>query len=289
MRIISKNQTFMAVLNSLKLEINGLHDWKLLDSTFTGRLPEIIFTFLIGDVEIVCRLRGNPLNSLLDCNHTDASIIVIGSIQPTNIVAWLRHHYIEKLREERKKSSNKFTDDYKTYSGNTGSSRQWRSAFNGMKDQDFNEAFEEFFENEGFKFKDGKPKEEDFNGEDFFRTFHNQRKREEAHNAGPEFEDFINEQKRKHEENQRKSRQQQNGWGNKSNNNDTSFARRGGMDKTTAYKILDIKGFSATADEIKKAYRIKAREWHPDNNQHRAEASVVEMQKINAAYQYLTK
>ena len=105
---IGKNKVFMSVLDSLKLKVEGLHDWSLFDHTSTGKEPKIVFIFLINNVTIECTLEGKPLRDLLDSQHTDASIIVIGSIQPTNIVAWLKHHYIEKLREQ-KKSSNKFT------------------------------------------------------------------------------------------------------------------------------------------------------------------------------------
>ena len=54
----------------------------------------------------------------------------------------------------------------------------------------------------------------------------------------------------------------------------------------TPYSILGVSE-RATQDEIKKAYRKKAMEWHPDKHPDNQEAATEMMKKINAAYSIL--
>lgn len=56
----------------------------------------------------------------------------------------------------------------------------------------------------------------------------------------------------------------------------------------TPYTILDITT-SATQDEIKKAYRKKVMQWHPDRNPDNVEEATVMFRKIQFAYESLTQ
>lgn len=56
----------------------------------------------------------------------------------------------------------------------------------------------------------------------------------------------------------------------------------------TPYCLLGI-AEGATQAEIKKAFRIKITEWHPDLNQHREAEATVMSKKIIAAYSLLYK
>jgi DnaJ-class molecular chaperone len=65
------------------------------------------------------------------------------------------------------------------------------------------------------------------------------------------------------------------------------------MDTNVAKSILDIKDVKLTAEAVKKAYRKKVKEWHPDKF-HTAEDSVkanAEMlsKQINEAYSFLVQ
>ncbi|KKS96163.1 MAG: Chaperone protein DnaJ-like protein [Microgenomates group bacterium GW2011_GWC1_43_13] len=57
--------------------------------------------------------------------------------------------------------------------------------------------------------------------------------------------------------------------------------------KTDYYDILGISK-SATVDEIKKAYRKQALEWHPDRHKEDKEAAEKRFKEINEAYQVLS-
>jgi len=57
--------------------------------------------------------------------------------------------------------------------------------------------------------------------------------------------------------------------------------------KATPYEILGVSA-TASAAEIKAAYRKKVMEWHPDRNAHREAEATEMMKKINAAYTILT-
>lgn len=57
--------------------------------------------------------------------------------------------------------------------------------------------------------------------------------------------------------------------------------------KTDYYDILGISK-NATADEIKKAYRKQALEWHPDRHKDDKEAAEKKFKEINEAYQVLS-
>lgn len=57
--------------------------------------------------------------------------------------------------------------------------------------------------------------------------------------------------------------------------------------KTDYYDILGVSK-SATADEIKKAYRKQALEWHPDRHKDDKEAAEKRFKEINEAYQILS-
>lgn len=52
------------------------------------------------------------------------------------------------------------------------------------------------------------------------------------------------------------------------------------------YKILDL-DYEASSREIKRAYHVKAREWHPDLHRNSIIANR-KMQKINTAYEILS-
>src|SRR3990167_2212444 len=57
--------------------------------------------------------------------------------------------------------------------------------------------------------------------------------------------------------------------------------------KSDYYDILGVsKG--ASADEIKKAYRKQALEWHPDRHKDEKEAAEKRFKEINEAYQVLS-
>jgi molecular chaperone DnaJ len=53
------------------------------------------------------------------------------------------------------------------------------------------------------------------------------------------------------------------------------------------YEVLSVSR-EASADEIKKAYRRLAREWHPDANPHRREEAEAKIKEINTAYGVLS-
>jgi DnaJ-class molecular chaperone len=53
------------------------------------------------------------------------------------------------------------------------------------------------------------------------------------------------------------------------------------------HEILGIQA-NATAEEIKKAFRKRIMEWHPDKNQNRTDEAKEMSQKIIAAYSLLT-
>ena len=55
----------------------------------------------------------------------------------------------------------------------------------------------------------------------------------------------------------------------------------------TPHSILGV-AVSATQAEIKKAFRSKINEWHPDRNQHRLQEADEQSKKIIAAYSILT-
>ncbi len=57
--------------------------------------------------------------------------------------------------------------------------------------------------------------------------------------------------------------------------------------KTDYYDILGVSK-SATAEEIKKAYRKQALEWHPDRHKDNKEAAEKRFKEINEAYQVLS-
>lgn len=57
--------------------------------------------------------------------------------------------------------------------------------------------------------------------------------------------------------------------------------------KTDYYDILGVTK-SASADEIKKAYRKQALEWHPDRHKENKEAAEKRFKEINEAYQVLS-
>lgn len=57
--------------------------------------------------------------------------------------------------------------------------------------------------------------------------------------------------------------------------------------KTDYYDILGV-AKSASADEIKKAYRKQALEWHPDRHKDEKEAAEKRFKEINEAYQVLS-
>ena len=57
--------------------------------------------------------------------------------------------------------------------------------------------------------------------------------------------------------------------------------------KTDYYDILGVSK-SASADEIKKAYRKQALEWHPDRHKDDKEAAEKRFKEINEAYQVLS-
>lgn len=56
----------------------------------------------------------------------------------------------------------------------------------------------------------------------------------------------------------------------------------------TPYSILGISD-QATQQEIKKSFRLKITEWHPDLNQHREAEATAMSKKIIAAYSLLIK
>jgi len=58
------------------------------------------------------------------------------------------------------------------------------------------------------------------------------------------------------------------------------------MDRKESYKVLGVP-VGASNEEIKKAYRQLAMEWHPDRNAG-SEESEEKMRQINVAYQNLT-
>lgn len=53
------------------------------------------------------------------------------------------------------------------------------------------------------------------------------------------------------------------------------------------YEVLGISRDSTT-DEVRKAYRKLALEWHPDKNQTRIEEAEVKFKEISEAYQVLS-
>src|SRR5689334_9371100 len=57
--------------------------------------------------------------------------------------------------------------------------------------------------------------------------------------------------------------------------------------KTDYYDILGVSK-SASADDIKKAYRKQALEWHPDRHKDNKEAAEKRFKEINEAYQVLS-
>lgn len=57
--------------------------------------------------------------------------------------------------------------------------------------------------------------------------------------------------------------------------------------KTDYYDILGVSK-TASADEIKKAYRKQALEWHPDKHATDKEAAEKRFKEINEAYQVLS-
>ena len=57
--------------------------------------------------------------------------------------------------------------------------------------------------------------------------------------------------------------------------------------KNSPHAILEIP-LEATQEMIKKAYRRKIREWHPDRNPHRLMEAEEQSRKIIAAYTVLT-
>lgn len=58
------------------------------------------------------------------------------------------------------------------------------------------------------------------------------------------------------------------------------------LQEESPYTILSI-GANATEAEIKKAFRIRIAEWHPDKNPDRLEEAGVQTRKILAAYTVL--
>lgn len=59
------------------------------------------------------------------------------------------------------------------------------------------------------------------------------------------------------------------------------------QEEENPYTLLGISR-QATAAEIKKAFRQRITEWHPDKNQHRIEEAEAMSKKIIAAYSWLT-
>jgi DnaJ family protein A protein 5 len=57
--------------------------------------------------------------------------------------------------------------------------------------------------------------------------------------------------------------------------------------RTCYYELLGVQ-INATEDEIKKAYRKKALEWHPDKNHHRIEEATTQFSFLQEAYEVLS-
>ncbi|CAJ0751566.1 14449_t:CDS:2 [Entrophospora sp. SA101] len=57
--------------------------------------------------------------------------------------------------------------------------------------------------------------------------------------------------------------------------------------RTCYYELLGVQT-NATEDEIKKAYRRRALEWHPDKNHHRIEEATGQFSLLQEAYEVLS-
>lgn len=57
--------------------------------------------------------------------------------------------------------------------------------------------------------------------------------------------------------------------------------------RTCYYELLGVER-SATPEELKKAYKKKALEWHPDKNQHRIDTATKQFTLIQQAYEVLS-
>ena len=57
--------------------------------------------------------------------------------------------------------------------------------------------------------------------------------------------------------------------------------------RTCYYELLEV-DHTVSGEEIKKAYRRKALEWHPDKNQYRVEEATKKFALIQEAYEVLS-
>ncbi|MBQ0030577.1 MAG: DnaJ domain-containing protein [Bacteroidales bacterium] len=101
----------------------------------------------------------------------------------------------------------------------------------------------------------------------------------------PTEEDKSSHKKRKKSENKYKKSSQNNSQNNSQRNTGTTSNA-----KESAYRILGLKT-SATPEEIKKAYRILAKKYHPDTVQNEDMKKVLteKLKEINLAYSLLMK
>lgn len=167
----------------------------------------------------------------------------------TNILEWLGNEYLHLYNTSKK--GNPFTDGYKQYDPNDGkgrgSKKEWKSAFG-----DFN----------------------DFADEEEANNFRNFKGRSYADASNP-FNDFYNNFFK--------------GKGNSQQQKQQSSSS--GQQKTSSTSPHSILGLDPlikpTEEELKKAYRKKCLEWHPDRNQHRLSEADEMMKKINNANETL--
>jgi hypothetical protein len=237
-------------------------------------------------------------------------VLLVEAEKPTasNLGDWL---YSEYVRQQKKHGKGKgFTDGYNTYDDGKGrgNAGEWKQHFK----EDFSKRTDDAF-NKGFHFTDAQRTEAfaqyvhehgqfiDLNEfEDYMKKYFDRKDRDEQRqqkeqkekkNAGDHFRDAFNRDHfgfGGHNFNERFWDQFASGNSNNRYSGPPPKQPPPPPPRSDSFQsILGLPNEKPAEDVLKKAYRTKCMEWHPDKNNHRVKEAEEMMKKINNAYSSL--